>query len=118
MSASDRRGMWLVNPFDWDGGWHVLVSDGGDRPEPGDSVTVTRKDGTESAETVVEVVAVHRQLPDGPTWWLCAVEATRPRPSGSGPPEPVTVVGRIEIDPRDLKARKGCLSALLLGFGP
>lgn len=79
--SGDRRGSWLLNPFDWDGGWHVLVTDGGPRPEPGESVTVTRRDGSDSVETVVAAVAEHRRLADGgPVWWLCAVEATRPRP--------------------------------------
>lgn len=117
MSGEAAPAIWLQNPFDWDGGWHVLVK-GGPKPEPGAAVTVTRRDGSESVETVVAVVCSHHRYAPPAVWWLCAVEATRPRPPGGyGPPEPVTIA-EIEIGPpEDLKARKGCLSALLLWPG-
>lgn len=61
MSGEAAPAIWLLNPFDWDGGWHVLVK-GGPKPEPGAAVTVTRRDGSESVETVVAVVCSHHPI--------------------------------------------------------
>lgn len=76
-----RRGIWFLNPFDLEGGWHVLVTDGGRKPKRGQVVLVTRKDEMESEQTIVQAVAVFRKLPRLPAvWFLCAVEATKRRP--------------------------------------
>jgi len=83
-----RSAMWLQNPFDWDGGWHVLVI-GGPRPDPGERVVVTRRDGSESAEMVVAVVAELQRYEPPAVWWLCTVTTNRHNYTGMGKdPEP------------------------------
>lgn len=100
MNDSPPPAMWLQNPFDWDGGWHVLVM-GGPRPEAGEAVTVTRRDGSQSVEAVVAVVGEHRRYDPPAVWWLCVVAATVPTPG-----QPLAPVHALE-------RRKGCLGAFL-----
>ena len=66
-----RRGFWMLNPYNWDAGWHVCIDDGLGDPSPGDEVIVTRRDGSKTVQRVASVeVAMARVGVEDDTYYL------------------------------------------------